>query len=57
MLEATPIASLNEDPVNFDTGMIPWYALLPLEDCLAGATIRHPAMNAFSGGSFCLGLD
>jgi len=26
MLEDTPIASLNEDPVNFDTGMIPWWA-------------------------------
>ena len=24
MLEDTPIASLNEDPVNFDTGMVPW---------------------------------
>jgi len=26
MLEETPIASLNEDPVNFDTGMVPWWA-------------------------------
>lgn len=26
MLEDTPIASLNEDPVNFDTGMVPWWA-------------------------------
>eukprot|EP00192_Tetraselmis_astigmatica_P014790 CAMPEP_0117687422 /NCGR_PEP_ID=MMETSP0804-20121206/23127_1 /TAXON_ID=1074897 /ORGANISM="Tetraselmis astigmatica, Strain CCMP880" /LENGTH=166 /DNA_ID=CAMNT_0005499485 /DNA_START=64 /DNA_END=564 /DNA_ORIENTATION=+ len=29
MLEASPIASLNEDPVNFDTGMIPWCAFPP----------------------------
>uniref|UniRef100_A0A061R9N3 Low molecular mass early light-induced protein n=1 Tax=Tetraselmis sp. GSL018 TaxID=582737 RepID=A0A061R9N3_9CHLO len=26
MLEETPIASLNEDPVFFDTGVIPWWA-------------------------------
>jgi len=26
LLEGTPIPSVNEDPVNFDTGMIPWWA-------------------------------
>lgn len=25
MLEDTPIPSVNEDPVNFDTSMVPWY--------------------------------
>ena len=26
LLEATPIACMNEDPVNFDTSEIPWWA-------------------------------
>lgn len=26
MLESTPIASVNDDPVNFDTDMVPWWA-------------------------------
>lgn len=25
LLEDTPIPSVNEDPVNFDTAMVPWY--------------------------------